>query len=411
MMWEVKWEDLQMPVERKVISRFASLLTLVLGAGIGLVTAAPAGAAPSTLYVATGGSDSNPCSKQAPCATITHAVSIAVAGNSIIVGKGTYTEDVSITKRLKVFGKNQPIVNASGRANGFLIQGAGAAGSTVQGFTVENATFEGILAQQTRNLTINDNHVVSNDRGIFLPANQQTGECAGNGPVPGDCGEGLHLMSVTNSHIRYNTVTGNSGGILLSDEFGPTAHNEVGWNHVDNNVYDCGITVVGHMPSVVKNGQPQPSVGGVYDNTIIGNEVNGNGVQGKGGGILLAVSAPGGASYDNRIVNNTAEGNGLAGVTIHLHIPGQDVNGNVIENNLVKHDALDGYGPGQPGDNDTSDTQTTGILVFGAAPITGTIIRDNDIRDVHFGIWTQDVPTISPSDNSFSGVAVKVHQQ
>ena len=47
-------------------------------------------------------------------------------------------------------------------------------------------------------------------------------ECQAAGEVPGDCGEGIHLMSVADSTVAGNYVTGNSGGILLTDEFGPT---------------------------------------------------------------------------------------------------------------------------------------------------------------------------------------------
>ncbi len=390
-----------MRAPRKILSVFAAI-TIPLFAG-GAAAAPPVMAAAQTLYVSVQGNDANACTQALPCATIGHAVSVASAGDTIVVGHGVYHEDVTITTALTLVGQGGAIVNASQLTNGIVISGAAAAGTTVRGFTVENALFEGILAVQTHGVTIQKNTVTNNDQGMFLPPAQQAGECQAQGPVPGDCGEGLHLMSVTNSQVLSNTVYGNSGGILLSDENGPTAFNQIAGNLVLNNVYDCGITVVAHLPLAAG--------GGVHDNTVIGNVVNGNGVQGEGGGILLAAGAPGGGVYSNRILFNVANGNGLAGVTIHKHDPFSNLNGNVIVGNSLSNDALDGNGPGMPGDSDTSDTQTTGLLIAAATPLTGTVILGNQISDVYYGIWTQNVPLISPTANHFTNVTVPIFQQ
>ena len=40
---------------------------------------------------------------------------------------------------------------------------------------------------------------------------------------PDDCGEALHLQTVTGSTVSGNLVQDNVGGILLTDEDGPTA--------------------------------------------------------------------------------------------------------------------------------------------------------------------------------------------
>jgi len=71
---------------------------------------------------------------------------------------------------------------------------------------------------------IKHNVVKANDQG-GLPANAATtkyAECQASGNIPGDCGEGIHLWSVATSQVLLNTVPGNAGGILLTDEFGPT---------------------------------------------------------------------------------------------------------------------------------------------------------------------------------------------
>jgi parallel beta-helix repeat protein len=379
----------------------ASLVAPLLAALMIFLAAPAAGASGSKLYVSPTGNDGNPCTEQAPCATIGHAVDVAGAGDTVLVAAGTYAEDVAVPIRLNVVGLGHPVVDAAGLDNGFVITGAGA---RVSGFTVENAYFEGILVLQTSHVTVTRNVVRDNDQGMF-DANPR-GQCAPQGEIPGDCGEGVHLMSATKSTVRGNLVTGNSGGILLTDEFGPTAMNTVAFNTVVANLYDCGITVAGHNPGAIdQNGARQPSVAGIYSNLIIKNRADGNGVAGEGAGILLAGAGPGTGVYGNLILNNRAAQNGLAGITLHNHAPNTDLNGNVIVGNVLESDNLNG-------DPDAGVFETTGILVFSAVdPMEGIVVRGNTIEHTHFGIWTQNLPLIPRRSNSFFDVQVPVHQQ
>ena len=361
-----------------------------------------------TFFVSTRGSDGNPCSESAPCATIGRAVALAGDGDTVMVGRGTYHEDVAISVGLTLRGAGRPTIDASGMDNGIVVSGDGAAGARVIGFTVKNATFEGILVRQTRGVTILGNVAVGNDQGISLPPAQQTGECLAAGPVPGDCGEGIHLWSVMNSTVEENWVADNAGGILLTDESGPTAFNVIDGNVVVDNTHDCGITIAGHNPAGAPGGVPQPAVAGIYGNTVRHNRADRNGVAGQGAGILIAGGPPGTAVYDNQIVENEASGNGLAGFTLHSHAPSQDLNGNVIAWNRFSNDNLDGDFDFSP----VTDGQTTGIFIASAAPLTGTVVLGNEIRDVYYGIFTLNVPPIPVGANHFGNdVAVPVMQQ
>jgi nitrous oxidase accessory protein NosD len=377
-----------------------------------LVSAAGAGAAAAkTLYVSPKGHNRGACTSKQPCKTISFAVAKTKRGDTVKVVKGTYREDVTIARDIKLVGVGAPVINAVG-TNGILITGAKSRGALVGGFVVQHALDEGILASQTSNVTIEQNVVRQNDRGV--KAANPTGECAAAGQVPGDCGEGLHLMSVTHSTVQGNTVKDNLGGILLTDEFGPTAHNEISLNTVLDNVADCGITIAGHNPHAasVPSGTPNPAVAGIYDNTIRDNVANGNGVEGEGGGILLAGGAPGTAVYSNLVEGNVANGNGLGGLTLHSHAPGQDLNGNRIIDNSFSHDALDGNGPGKPGDSDAGLTKSAGIILFSAfTKLKGTVVRGNKLSNEYYGIWTQNVPPIRKSLNKFANVTVPVFQK
>ncbi|HEY3727213.1 MAG TPA: right-handed parallel beta-helix repeat-containing protein [Solirubrobacteraceae bacterium] len=380
----------------------ASTVVLVVG------LAAVAGASASTLYVSTRGKDKNPCTKTKPCRTIGRGIQKAHRNDTVSVGRGTYHAEVKISEPLSLVGTKNPVIDAKGKDNGVLISGSGAAGAMVKGFVVKNATFEGILAMRTANVTIAKNTVENNDRGG--KSAHPTGECAVAGNVPGDCGEGLHLMSVMQSQVLDNTVKNNAGGILITDELGPTAFNVIARNRALNNVLDCGITLAGHNSKAVSaGGVPQPPVAGVYDNYISNNTANRNGTRGQGGGILIAAPGPGTGAYNNVINGNTANNNGLAGITLHSHAPGQYLNGNVITNNRVSHDGIAGNGIGKPGDSDFGVTNTVGILVGSAvSTLQGTVVANNTISNVFYGVWTKNVPATAVSSNAFNGVTTPV---
>jgi hypothetical protein len=204
--------------------------------------------------------------------------------------------------------------------------------------------------------------------------------------------------------VSRNAITRNAGGILVTDEFGPTHANVISWNRVWRNEFDCGITVPGHNPNAVSStGQPQPSMGGVYGNWIVHNVSVRNGLKGEGAGILFAGAGPGTGSYDNFVGWNTTNGNGLAGITVHSHAPDTDVNGNRFVGNWASHNNLGG-------DPDAGVTKSADILVFSAAdPITGTLARGNHLSHAFFGIWTLNAHT-RLAHNQFQHVVVRVHQ-
>ncbi|HEV7753927.1 MAG TPA: right-handed parallel beta-helix repeat-containing protein [Baekduia sp.] len=346
----------------------ASAVVTTMGAACALAGASPAVAGGEFFVAASAGDDGNPCTAAEPCRTIGHAVAIADDGSRVSVAPGTYAETVSIDKRLRLRG-DDAVVDATGHDNGIVVRGPSAAGTRIRGFTVENANAEGILADSTSDLGIFHNELRNNDR---TPNVASPPQCAAQGEVPGDCGEALHLMGVSFSRVVGNEIRNNVGGILITDETGPSHGNRIAHNITRDNVEDCGITLPSHNAMATTD----PAKAGVYDNTVVDNLSQGNG----GAGVGMFAPFPGTASYDNRVIGNTLLDNGEAGIAIHAHAPGENVAGNVIKDNTVGGNGVDpDAGSGNP----------VGIALLNADPATtpGEIIAANHVSDEFWGIF------------------------
>jgi Periplasmic copper-binding protein (NosD) len=360
--------------------------------------------------------------------SIQKAVNAVPSGGTVVVCQGTYHEQVVLSKPVALVGLRATI-DETGVTPTFKVTLPPPTGtqtiyaavvivsSQVQfsGFTVTHAVGEGILAaglgKDISGISISNSHVVHNDLGFAVKTTPYF-QCKATGGVPGDCGEGVHFTGVAYSSVRDSLVADNAGGVLLSDDTGPTHGNWVTGNVVTGNSTDCGITVPGHNPDALSaTGKLQPSVAGVYDNVIAGNMVTNNGVKGEGAGVLFANATAGTASYDNLVEGNYIAGNGLSGVTMHAHVikkgqfeylSGNTVIANVIGKNNLDGDTLD-Y-PASP-----KDLATTGVLVYsGGTKVTVTIAR-NHISDNKIGVWLSKVVTAAGlGTNSFTNVTTPV---
>ena len=208
-------------------------------------------------------------------------------------------ERTSSLPNLFLWWRSSAIASSSMRAglsNGIFINGMaampniGVSSVVVSGFTVKNANFEGILVANAYDITLTGNHVLDNDKAL------SGGACPG---LPDfetsegeDCGEGIHLMSDLHSSVVRNTVEHNAGGILITDETGVNRGNLVSGNVVQDNVWDCGITMASHPPAISIGPGPAPSFG-VFNNTISHNISARNGVSGSGAGVGIFAPSPG----------------------------------------------------------------------------------------------------------------------
>jgi parallel beta-helix repeat protein len=324
----------------------------------------------------------NPGGTSGCTSTISAAVAAAAQGDIIQVARGTYKEQVTITKMLSLVAAPGATIDATGQANGIFINGmpmapyTGVSNVLVSGFTVQNANFEGILVANAADVTLVNNHVLNNDKALDISAPSCNGLPDWETNEAEDCGEGIHLMGSARTHVIHNNVEKNSGGILISDETGPSHNNYISSNRVHDNPFDCGITMASHGPatSVI----PSATVSyGVFRNTIEDNISRHNGYQvpGAGAGVGIFAPFPGTTAAQNVVINNQLSENGQPGVAMHNHAaapspaPPVNMNGNKIIGNTIFANAADAGDAHTPG--------TTGINIYSLAPVYGTIIAEN----------------------------------
>ena len=328
----------------------------------------------TTFYVSQSGSDSaGNGSLSSPFATITHAVSAASAGDKIVVFPGTYNEMVVITKTLTLESKTlQPsttIINATGKAVGIGIVGPAAAGTLIQGLTVENANGEGILAQDSSKVLIENNVLTGNG----------VNPTAGLGEV-----KAIELLGTSGSTVADNTVAGNNfGGIGVSDDgsddpswnatANPTSGIPAGTpNPGDDNVIS-GNSVIGNSPHHCSLVISASNAGEGVSNNVVSNNIVVNNVA----GIIVAADVPDTFAINNSVISNTILNNGEAGVVIHSNAAGDVVTGNVISMNVIG--------------NDGSGAKIAGIIVGGESPLPSvapvkTLITGNTFHDEYYAI-------------------------
>lgn len=333
----------------------------------------------------------NPGGQSGCFSRISDAVTSASASDTITVAPGVYSEAVVITKSLSLSGMPGAIIDATGLSVGIFINGMNTAnlrGINIAGLTVRNANFEGILIANASAVTVSSNYVTGNNKALSnatcpgLPAFETNEQM--------DCGEGIHLLGADHSIVTNNTVEGNSGGILLADDTGATHDNLISYNTVRDNPYACGITLASHPPAAMTG---SATALGVYHNTIYGNRTANDGtLTGGGAGVGLFASVPGAKTYGNVVVNNLANDNGLPGVAMHAHVPGQDLSDNMIVGNTIVNNGPDSADSATPG--------TTGINVYGAGAVNGTIISGNSIRNEAIGVAVNTSGSVQVQFNS-----------
>jgi hypothetical protein len=298
-------------------------------------------------------------------------------------------------------------IDAAGCDIGIYI-GEGAPHVTIDSVTVQDANFQGIFAEKTSHLTVENSTVTGNG---FNTIADDAGPLPGSG-VRSHVGQSfaISLFGVSYSIVKGNTVYNNGrGGIGVMDN-GPndpgtitqdlsasvvsSSHDQIIDNRTSANYHGCGIVAA------------TQNVGGSLSHLIVaGNTITGKGFSPNGpdiGGIVVAADLPGSSVSDVAVRNNTVTDSFEGGVIVNAEAPNSftkdvHVTGNTVTGN--------NSGLLNPPDN------TAGIVVFanpessGIPGMTdpaniGTMVWNNVVANQFYGIWSVGdfPPTIFGND-------------
>jgi hypothetical protein len=204
----------------------AVLITPLLAVAIGSFTNTAAQAQRARVFVASYGSDSNPCTFGSPCKTFQHAVDVVASGGEVSAIDSAGFGPVSISKSVTITspaGVEAGIAAASNDSNGITINAPGAPiflhGLTLEGGGLSD-TGSGIKATAFASLEISDcivrDYAPNAGSGILIESTSAATIAISNTYVAGDF-YGIYVtgtgpLAVALDHI---TATENTSGITL----------------------------------------------------------------------------------------------------------------------------------------------------------------------------------------------------
>lgn len=172
------------------------------------------------------------------CATIGEAVQRAAPGDTILVAKGVYREQVQIEKRLVLLGRDWPLLDGEGRDGSVVTVKADSV--TVAGFVIHGSgsrifyNDSGLKLFEVRGCLIANNRFLDTNYGIYLQ--RATGNMIKANTFYGRAehkteettGDAIHLWNSPNNRIEGNDIQQHRDGIYV--EFSPQTL--VARNHV-----------------------------------------------------------------------------------------------------------------------------------------------------------------------------------
>ena len=231
---------------------------LILGSVFLAVVASSGEAATPSTFVASGGSDSNPCSRAAPCRTIQAAINAVTSGGTVVVlDSAWFGSNVAITKSVSVVappgvfagisvpsgegitikltssvvtGRNESVTLRGLTITSQILGGNGVVftsgdqleieGCVIDGFS-SAPTSRGVFFNSTGKLFVKDTIVQHNSIGIeTFTTNSTVLALAHMDNVSAvHNGTGIRIGAGTNGAIHNSTLSGNSGTGILVDGF------------------------------------------------------------------------------------------------------------------------------------------------------------------------------------------------
>jgi hypothetical protein len=351
---------MRIPRSRRLTRR---LLVFVTGLGILLTASPPAGAA-TVIRVnknAANCSDAGPGTVQRPLCTISAGAARAVAGDTVLVAAGVYTEQVDVprsgtaTNPIVLAAVSGASVTVRGRNHGFQLSSR--SWVTIRGFRIVDTADHGIAVTGGSHLTIVANEVAGAGR-----------------PVDGATGRGISLSSTTTSIVERNRTHHNSdaGVFIGTGATGNYVARNASWNNARGFVRAAtGIDVRASSNTVTRN-------------ITFDNEDSGINIWNGANGCLVSNNVSyrnGDHGIDNKASNNTRirSNTVYGGVDSGIEVVGST--GVSLANNISANNGIDS--PRTEGNIRVDEASAPSIsldydLVFLSSP--GVMIDFNDVE-------------------------------
>jgi parallel beta-helix repeat protein len=356
-------------------------LAVVLAIIAAMIVPMAVSASPTTWYVANGGSNSNTGTFQHPFATIEYAIGHATSGDTIMVGPGTYPEQLTITESLTLEGAGSTTIIAptsmtstttgliSGSTYYPIILAKGPATGTLSNVNIENLKVDGAGVGAAFGSSGFFGIVYQDASGTISGTTITNINC---NPLNGDqSGNAIYVQ--TNGTTGISTVT-IENNIISNYQKGGIICNEAGTTCI---VTGNTVTGIGPTTLIAQNGI-QIGFGAtatVENNTVSGNSYTGTNTGGTGGenyfqndalacGILLYDANP-----STVVSNNTASSNdiGICAVNDTPPTPSTPI---VVSDNTL----LNNYGYGVVFD---SVNGTSNGNIYNGNKVMGLLVTDS----------------------------------
>jgi len=209
--------------------------------------------------------------------TIQGALNAASSGDTILVGEGTYREQLKVEKSLSLIGQNKLTTIIEGNSTSEAVD-VFESFVTISGFTIKSG-YRGITVFDSRNTTITGNIISANTVGVDLT--------------------GANFSMVSGNIVTANNLT----GIALSDAY----NNTITGNIIDQNNIN-GIGLVYSSNNTIKSNRINSHANATkfillsVNNTVVNNIISNN-----TNGIVLENPSNGNFIFHNNFVNNTKQ--------------------------------------------------------------------------------------------------------
>ncbi|MFN3821865.1 MAG: right-handed parallel beta-helix repeat-containing protein, partial [bacterium] len=283
------------------------------------------------------------CPSGCPFTRIQPAIDAAKSGDTITIGPGTYSENLTITKSLILDGAGR--VTLSGDEANPAVSIKYARDITIKGFVIKNGRF-GILVERSSRVTVTNSTIEENTiNGIFIEDSTEVSvtesRIINNKPGrDGKFGIGINIIR-SKADILNNTISWNSReGIAIQDNSqAEIKGNQILNTKADAEVWGSGVVILRGSTATISNNAIHNNTGVGIDvitnsrATISNNTISENDYEG------IHVKANSNAT----ITDNTIEKNGEIGILIWIDSEAE-IRGNKITNTKLNPESMIGDG-------------------------------------------------------------------